>query len=124
MIQGACNILTSFPIPPQAVSGRSGENCPLSETWRRMPQLRAADQNPDDKNKDSAYNHLECRAQKRCIHIPIADPTDQQQFNRDDHNSDCGRGSKRWDQVRERMSDSASGCAGGALSPLRSSPHP
>src|ERR1700757_381278 len=71
------------------------------------PRLRASDPDPNKEDQDSSDNHLKCGAEKGRIHIPLSDPANEKEFNCHDPNGNRRRSSKFWNQIWQRVTDSA-----------------
>src|SRR2546423_15673927 len=95
--QPATARLADFSVHPQSWSALS-----LSGDGRyrtHCVSLGAAYQNANDKYANSADDHLEGRAEKRCVHVMIANPANDQELDRDDqHRESCCR-AEIWNQV-------------------------
>jgi len=79
----------------------------LADAAKEPDRLRASNPDPNQKDQHSADNHLKCGAEKGRIHKPFSDPANEQEFNCDDHNGDGRGGSKIWNQIWQRVTDSS-----------------
>ena len=57
-------------------------------------QSRTPNPNPNQEHQHSSHDHLKGGPQKRCVHVAVSNPADEQEFNSHDHDSRDGRGAE------------------------------
>ncbi|MEY2504259.1 MAG: hypothetical protein QOG27_539 [Verrucomicrobiota bacterium] len=64
------------------------------------PALGASDPDPDQEHQHSSDHHLKSGAEKRCVHLAVSNPADQEQLNGYDQHRDYRGGVKILNEIR------------------------